>query len=57
LLACAWHKDKAIPPSVELFMANRMHAHITRVPTGHLPMVADPGAVTNVILNAAHSVG
>jgi len=49
--------DKAIPPAVELFMAERMHAHITRVPTGHLPMVADPGAVTNVILQAARSVG
>jgi pimeloyl-ACP methyl ester carboxylesterase len=50
-------KDKAIPPAVELFMAERIHAHITRVPTGHLPMVADPSAVTNVILQAAHSVG
>lgn len=50
-------KDKAIPPAVELFMAERMHAHITRIPTGHLPMVADPGAVTNVILDAAKSVG
>ena len=50
-------QDKAIPPAVELFMAKRIHAHITRVPTGHLPMVADPGAVTNVILQAAHSVG
>lgn len=50
-------EDKAIPPAVELFMAERMHAHITRIPTGHLPMVADPGAVTNVILDAANSVG
>jgi pimeloyl-ACP methyl ester carboxylesterase len=49
--------DKAIPPAVERFMARRIHAHITRVPTGHLPMVADPGAVTTVILKAAHSVG
>jgi pimeloyl-ACP methyl ester carboxylesterase len=50
-------RDKAIPPALELFMAERIHAHITRVPTGHLAMVADPGAVTNVILHAAHSVG
>ena len=50
-------KDKAIPPAVELFMAERIHAHITRVLAGHLPMVADPGAVTNVILQAAHSIG
>ena len=49
-------QDKAIPPAVELFMAERIHAHITRVPTGHLPMVADPGAVTNVTLQAAHSI-
>jgi pimeloyl-ACP methyl ester carboxylesterase len=50
-------RDKAIPPALQLFMAKRIHAHITRVPTGHLAMLADPGAVTNVILQAAHSVG
>jgi pimeloyl-ACP methyl ester carboxylesterase len=50
-------QDKAIPPALQLSMARRIHAHITRVPTGHLAMLADPGAVTNVILQAAHGVG
>jgi pimeloyl-ACP methyl ester carboxylesterase len=49
--------DKALPPALQLFMAKRIHAHITRVPTGHLAMLADPGEVTNVILKAANSVG
>jgi hypothetical protein len=35
----------------------RMRAHITRIPTGHLPIAAEPGAVTHVILDAAESVG
>ena len=45
--------DKAIPPAIQLFMAQRIHAHITRVRAGHLPMVAAPGVVTKVITAAA----
>jgi pimeloyl-ACP methyl ester carboxylesterase len=45
--------DKAIPPAIQLFMAQRMHAHITRVRAGHLSMVAAPGAVAKVITAAA----
>jgi pimeloyl-ACP methyl ester carboxylesterase len=45
--------DKAIPPAIQLFMANRIHAHITRVRAGHLSMVAYPGVVANVITAAA----
>ncbi len=45
--------DKAIPPAVQLFMAQRMHAHITRVRAGHLSMVAAPGVVAKVITAAA----
>jgi pimeloyl-ACP methyl ester carboxylesterase len=45
--------DKAIPPAIQLFMAQRIHAHITRVRAGHLSMVADPGVVANVITAAA----
>jgi len=48
--------DKAIPPSIQLFMATRAHAHITRVKGGHLSMVSQPAAVTQVILAAARSV-
>jgi pimeloyl-ACP methyl ester carboxylesterase len=45
--------DKAIPPAIQLFMAHRIHAHITRVKAGHLSMVADPGVVAKVITAAA----
>jgi pimeloyl-ACP methyl ester carboxylesterase len=45
--------DKAIPPAVQLFMAQRIHAHITRVRAGHLSMVAAPGVIAKVITAAA----
>jgi pimeloyl-ACP methyl ester carboxylesterase len=45
--------DKAIPPAIQLFMAHRIHAHITRVKAGHLSMVAAPGVVAKVITAAA----
>jgi pimeloyl-ACP methyl ester carboxylesterase len=45
--------DKAIPPAIQLFMAQRIHAHITRVRAGHLSMVAAPGVVAKVIEAAA----
>jgi pimeloyl-ACP methyl ester carboxylesterase len=45
--------DKAIPPPIQLFMAQRIHAHITRVRAGHLSMVAAPGVVAKVITAAA----
>jgi pimeloyl-ACP methyl ester carboxylesterase len=48
--------DNAIPSSIQLFMANRAHAHITEVKAGHLSMISQPAAVTKVILEAAQSV-
>ena len=45
--------DKAIPPAIQLFMAQRIHARITRVRAGHLSMVAAPGVVAKVITAAA----
>src|SRR5882724_6156726 len=47
--------DNAIPSSIQLFMANRAHAHITEVKAGHLSMISQPGAVTKVIEEAAQS--
>jgi pimeloyl-ACP methyl ester carboxylesterase len=47
--------DHVIPPAEQLFMATRAHAHITEVDAPHLSMVADPGTVTQVILDAAHA--
>ena len=48
--------DKAIPPAVQQFMADRADARITRVKAGHLSMISRPKAVTKVILDAAQSV-
>jgi pimeloyl-ACP methyl ester carboxylesterase len=48
--------DNAIPLSIQLFMANRAHAHITQVKAGHLSMISQPDAVTKVIEEAAQSV-
>ena len=45
--------DRAIPPAIQLFMAQRIHAHITRVKAGHLPMVAKPRVIAKVIRAAA----
>jgi len=47
--------DNAIPSSIQLFMANRAHAHITEVRAGHLSMISRPDAVTKVIEEAARS--
>jgi pimeloyl-ACP methyl ester carboxylesterase len=49
--------DRAIPSAIELFMAQRMHAHITRVHAGHLSMIAEPAAVVRVITAAARATG
>jgi pimeloyl-ACP methyl ester carboxylesterase len=48
--------DKIIPPAEQQFMAKRMHAHITRIPAGHISMVSHPGAVSHVIEAAARSL-
>jgi pimeloyl-ACP methyl ester carboxylesterase len=48
--------DKIIPPAEQLFMAQRMHAHITRVRAGHLSLVSKPAAVSHVIEAAARSL-
>jgi pimeloyl-ACP methyl ester carboxylesterase len=47
--------DHAIPLQLQLAMANRAHAHITRVDAPHLSMISDPGTVTNVILQAVRA--
>lgn len=49
-------KDLMIAPGLQEKMAANIRAKVTRVPTGHLPMLADPGAVANVIIAAAESV-
>ena len=47
--------DHAIPLALQLAMAKRAHAHITRVDASHLSMISNPGVVTNVILDAVRA--
>jgi pimeloyl-ACP methyl ester carboxylesterase len=49
--------DRVIPEAAQMFMAERAHAHITKVRAGHLSMVSQPGAVAKVITEAAQAVG
>jgi pimeloyl-ACP methyl ester carboxylesterase len=49
--------DGAIPEAAQMFMAERAHAHITKVRAGHLSMVSQPGVVAKVIIEAAQAVG
>jgi pimeloyl-ACP methyl ester carboxylesterase len=62
----AWHdkpswwvigeNDHMVNPKMQEKMAVNIKAKLTKLPTGHLAMLADPKAVTNVILDAANSV-
>jgi pimeloyl-ACP methyl ester carboxylesterase len=48
-------EDHTIPPAELMFMAERAHAHITKVQAPHVSMISDPGVVTSVILQAVHA--
>jgi pimeloyl-ACP methyl ester carboxylesterase len=50
-------KDHVIPPAEQLAMSTHAGAHITKIDAPHLSMLADPGDVTHVIVEAAHKVG
>jgi pimeloyl-ACP methyl ester carboxylesterase len=47
--------DQVLPPAEQEFMANRAGSRITYVNAGHLSMIADPEAVTEVIEHAAEA--
>jgi len=47
--------DHAIPPALQLAMAENAQARITEVNAPHLSMISDPGVVTSVILQAVHA--
>jgi len=49
--------DHVIPPAEQLFMSRRANAHITEIDAGHLSLISDPGAITRVIIEAAHTTG
>ena len=48
--------DNAIPPVTQRFMAARAGAHIEEVEASHVPMISQPKATTNLIIEAARSV-
>ncbi|MFC0387541.1 alpha/beta fold hydrolase [Muricoccus vinaceus] len=61
--AAAWHgkptfyavakQDLTISPDLERFFAQRMNATTIEVDSGHLPMISQPEAIANLILQAA----
>ncbi|MEP6945915.1 MAG: DUF6130 family protein [Acidobacteriota bacterium] len=62
----AWHEkpswwvigefDNMINPKLQEKMAATLKAKVTKLKTGHLAMLADPKAVTDVIIDAANKV-
>ena len=45
-------EDKAIPPALQRFMAERANATIVEVPASHVSFVSQPEAATELILQA-----
>jgi pimeloyl-ACP methyl ester carboxylesterase len=45
-------EDKAIPPALQRFMAERANATIVEVPASHVSFVSQPEAATQLILQA-----
>jgi pimeloyl-ACP methyl ester carboxylesterase len=48
-------EDRAIPPALQRFMAERAKARIQEVPASHASMVSQPEAATELILRAAEA--
>ena len=48
-------EDKAIPPSLQRFMAERANATIVEVPASHVSFVSQPDAATQLILQAVEA--
>ena len=49
-------EDRTIQPELERFLAKRMKARVTELPTSHVPMVSQPQRVYEVIRQAADDV-
>jgi pimeloyl-ACP methyl ester carboxylesterase len=45
-------EDKAIPPALQRFMAERANATIVEVPASHVSFVSQPEAATQLIVEA-----
>jgi pimeloyl-ACP methyl ester carboxylesterase len=48
-------QDKAIPPALQRFMAERAQATIIEVPASHVSFVSQPDATTQLILQAVEA--
>jgi pimeloyl-ACP methyl ester carboxylesterase len=48
-------EDKAIPPALQRFMAERANATIVEVPASHVSFVSQPEATTQLILQAVEA--
>jgi pimeloyl-ACP methyl ester carboxylesterase len=48
-------EDKAIPPELQRFMAERANATIVEVAASHVSFVSQPEAATELILQAAEA--
>src|SRR4051794_35995441 len=48
-------EDKAIPPALQRFMAERGNATIVEVPASHVSFVSQPDAATQIILQAVEA--
>lgn len=49
-------EDRAIPPELQRFMANRMDAKTTEIKSSHVPYISHPKEVASLIIEAASSV-
>ena len=49
-------EDKAIPPALQRFMAERASATIVEVPASHVSFVSQPEAATQLILRAVEAM-
>jgi pimeloyl-ACP methyl ester carboxylesterase len=45
-------EDRMIPRETQLFMAERMNAHVHAVSADHTPIISSPGVVVDIILDA-----
>ncbi len=48
-------EDKAIPPALQRFMAERANSTIVEVPASHVSFVSQPDAATQLILQAVNA--
>ena len=48
--------DRAVPPDLERFVSKRMGAHTIELDSSHCPMLSQPQAVLDVIMQAASGI-